>query len=92
MDDTIKQLTQRIEALEEHCYEFMTLKEAAVHIRFTESTLRSYVNKKKIPYFKKKGKILFEKKTLTKWMKNEGKPGVDIRYIGDKKVIIDTRH
>ena len=50
---------------------FMTIKDVAKFLGFSEGYLYKLVKKKKIPYYQPTGnKILFDKEEIEKWVKN----------------------
>jgi predicted DNA-binding transcriptional regulator AlpA len=73
IEDLIQERFQKIEALliVSHSKEYMDINEAAQFTPFEVSTLYSYVNKRKIPFIKKNGKLVFKREVLARWLEED---------------------
>jgi excisionase family DNA binding protein len=48
--------------------DFLTVRELAKWLKLSESHIYSLVNKKKVPFFKIGGKLLFDKEKIKNWI------------------------
>lgn len=48
--------------------DWLTLTEASQHIKIPEATIRDWVAKRKIPYKKAGGRLLFSRRKLDEWV------------------------
>ena len=59
--------------------EFMTVRELAQWIKLSESHIYFMVNKKKIPFAKLGGKLLFEREKIRKWIETNSNTVVPVK-------------
>lgn len=50
---------------------FLSVRELAEYLDYTEQSIRNLVTQNKIPYLKPNGKLFFEKAAIDNWMRGD---------------------
>ena len=74
----------------ENLQEFLTVRELATWLKLSESHVYFMVNKKKIPFAKLGGKLLFDKAKITEWInQNSTTPSVKKKKPGRPRMRVE---
>jgi excisionase family DNA binding protein len=75
----------------ENLSEFLTVRELAQWIKLSESHIYFMVNKKKIPFAKLGGKLLFEREKIRKWIESNSNTVTPVKKKKEKtKAVVES--